>query len=451
MRSILLKNADFVVQDRDKVIRDASVYVEGGVIQDVGPAMDINNQHKADMEFDCRGHIVIPGLINSHNHLYEISQRGLGKDYPLDEWIKKIVYPVNQMLTGDDYYWLELMACADAARNGTTAIVEMMTSFARFHADRGVEAFLDFGMRGAVARSSSNRSRISDAENRPPEEDYKATAEFIDRWRERASPLVKPWVGPSMTITCEPSFQAELKRLAKEKGVKYHVHLAETAGITKAARDNGYLGDVALAYAHGLLDENTVIAHAVWVTDIELEMVKLAGAQIVHNPSSNQVLADGAAPVARMVAKGITVGLGTDGPSSNDSLDMVAEMKSCVKLSRVSTLNTTVLSSKQVFEMATLGGATILGYGNLGKLYKGFLADIACFRMRRNPSLYPVYDPIDALVYYGSGRDNVLTIIGGKVVYYDGSWPTIDVDKGMEKLDDICERVRGLLRIGADR
>jgi len=447
MQSILLKNADFVVQDRYRVIREASVYIEGGIIQDVGPAKSINNQYKADVEFDCKGHIITPGLINSHNHLYEISQRGLGKDYQLDDWIRKVVYPVNQMLTGEDYYWLELMACADAARNGTTAIVEMMTSFARFHADKGVEAFLDFGMRGAIARSSSNKSKISEAENRPPEEDYKATAEFIDRWKDRASPLVKPWVGPSMTITCEPSFQAELKRLAREKGVKYHVHLAETADITKAARNNGYLGDVALAHAYGLLDEDTVIAHAVWVTEIELEMIKLAGAQVVHNPSSNQVLADGAAPVSRMVAKGITVGLGTDGPSSNDSLDMVAEMKSCVKLSRVSALDTTVMSSKQAFEMATAAGAEILGYKNLGKLYKGFLADIACFRMRRNPSLYPVYDPIDALVYYGSGRDNVLTIIGGRVVYHEGSWPTIDVDKGLEKLDNIRERVRSLLGI----
>ena len=254
-------------------------------------------------------------------------------------------------------------------------------------------------------------------------------------------------VGPSMNITCPPDLQVKLKKLANEKGVKYHIHLAETANITKIARNNNYLGDVAWSYSYGLLDKNTVIAHAVWITDIEIEMINLSGAQVVHNPTSNQILADGIAPVTRLLAAGITVGLGTDGPSSNDSLDMVSEMKSCVKLSRISNLDTKSMSSKQAFKMATVNGSKILGMKNLGILQKGYLADIACFRIRRNPSLYPVYDPVDALVYYGSGRDNVLTIIDGRVVYNEGEWPTVDIDTGMEKIADIHERVRDLLKL----
>ena len=445
MRSLLLKDADYVVIDAHRFIRNASVYIENNVIEDIGPSTKINKEYKADIEYNCAGHIVTPGLINAHNHLYEISQRGLGKDFTLDEWIRKVVYPVNEMLSAEDYYWLELIGCADAARNGTTAIIEMMTSFARFHADMGIKAFLDFGMRGAVARSSSHSSLISGAENRSPEEDYKETANFIDRWK--GNSLVKPWVGPSMNITCPPDLQVKLKKLANEKGVKYHIHLAETANITKIARNNNYLGDVAWSYSYGLLDKNTVIAHAVWITDIEIEMINLSGAQVVHNPTSNQILADGIAPVTRLLAAGITVGLGTDGPSSNDSLDMVSEMKSCVKLSRISNLDTKSMSSKQAFKMATVNGSKILGMKNLGILQKGYLADIACFRIRRNPSLYPVYDPVDALVYYGSGRDNVLTIIDGRVVYNEGEWPTVDIDTGMEKIADIHERVRDLLKL----
>jgi 5-methylthioadenosine/S-adenosylhomocysteine deaminase len=445
IRSLLLKNADYVVIDAQRFIRNASIYIQDGIIEDIGPSTKLNRDYKAQMEYDCAGHIITPGLINAHNHLYEISQRGLGKDFALDDWIKRIVYPVNEMLSAEDYYWLELMGCADAARNGTTAIVEMMTSFARFHADMGIKAFYDFGMRGAVSRCSSDSSMISDAENRSPEEDYRETIAFIDKWSQAS--LVKPWVGASMNITCSPTLQTSLKKLANEKGVKFHIHLAETANITNIARSKSYLGDVALSYSHGLLDENTVIAHGVWVNDIEIEMIKLTGAQVVHNPTSNQILADGIAPVSRMLAKGVTVGLGTDGPSSNDSLDMVSEMKSCVKLSRISNLETKSMSSKQAFEMATVNGAKILGLRNLGKLQKGYIADIACFRIRRNPSLYPVYDPVDALVYYGSGRDNVLTIIDGKVVYHEGEWLTVDIDTGMKKLAEIHDRVRDLLKV----
>lgn len=447
MRSYILSNADFVVHDARRFTRNASVYIEGRFIRDVGPPHEIQRSYKADDEIDCRGCIIIPGLINSHNHLYEISQRGLGKTYSLDEWIKKVVYPVNQMLSAKDYYWLELVGCADAARNGTTAILEMMTSFARFHADEGMKAFNDIGMRGGIARSSSNKSLISEAENLPPEEDYRETVAFIDRWKNKNPDLVRPWVGPSMTITCEPNFQAELKRLAREKKVKYHVHLAETAGITRIAREMGYVGDIAWAYSYGLLDHDTVIAHAVWATDLELEMVKLTQAQIVHNPTSNQVLADGVAPVPRMLQKGIIVGLGTDGPSSNDSLDMVAEMKNCLMLTRVATMNTNSLSSRDVFTMATSSGAKILGYDNLGKVDKGFLADLACFKVRNNPSFFPVYDPVDALVFYGSGRDNVLTIINGSIIYRDGEWTTVNIDEGLSRVEEIRERVVDLLRL----
>lgn len=449
MNTILLRNADYVVQDKDNFITNGAVYIENGIIGAVGTTDEIAKNYSADLEYDCSGSIITPGLINCHSHLYEISQRGLGKTYSLDDWIRTVVYPVNQMLTSDDYYWLELMACADAARNGTTAIIEMMTSFARFHVDSGMQAFIDFGMRGAIARSSSNNSMISEAENLPPEEDFSQTVRFIEKWKNRENSIVTPWVGPSMTITCEPSFQARLKRLANEKNVKYHVHLAETITITNTAKRKGYLGDIAWAYSYGLLDERTLIAHAVWATDSELEMVKLSGAQIVHNPTSNQILADGVAPVPRMIERGITIGLGTDGPSSNDSLDMVQEMKACVMLARVSTLNPRAMSSSLVFDMATNAGAKILGYPNLGKLYEGYIADIACFSMRRNPCLLPVYHPIDALVYYGSGRDNILTIINGRVVYENGSWPTVNIDDTIEKIQDIRDRVVKLLKVSA--
>jgi len=301
-------------------------------------------------------------------------------------------------------------------------------------------------MRGAVARSSSSRSKISEAENWDADEDLKASRNYLESWIKNE--LVKPWIGPSMMITCEPSLISQLKKMANEFGTKFHIHLAETTGLVSEAKKQGYAGDVAWANAYGILDRNTVVGHAVWISEAELEIIKSSGSQVVHNPSSNQVLADGVAPVSKMLGSGITVGLGTDGPASNDSLDMVAEMKSCVLLSRVSTLNPNSLSAKQAFTMATQNGAKILGINNLGKVEKGAKADVACVRIRNNPSLNPIYDPIEALVYFGSGRDVCRTIINGRTVYDEGSFPTFDLEKSTSRLNEITERVRRQLQLG---
>jgi 5-methylthioadenosine/S-adenosylhomocysteine deaminase len=341
-------------------------------------------------------------------------------------------------MQGDDYYYAALVALSDCLRQGTTAVIEQLTNYARFHADREVEAYLQCGIRGAVARASTNRSTVDPGEERPEEEDLKASEAFLKRWAGR--PRVSPWLGPSGLFSCTPDLLKRLKDMATDHGSHFTIHLNETQVQAQLARREGFVGQIAQADHIGLLDERTSIAHAVWAGEGELALAARSGAQVIHNPSSNMILASGIANVPKMLKLGITVGLGTDGPGSNDSLDMVAEMKAAVLLHRVNTLQATVLHARDALRMATEAGARVLGVERLGRLEPGWKADVAAFRIA--PSMVPVYDPMDALVYSGSGRDSCLTVVDGEVLYRDGRPTRVDLEEALLHLERTAEAIR---------
>ncbi len=438
MPSLLLHRADFLVQDAQRSLRDAALYVEDGVIRDVGPTAEVERRHRAEVSIDLSGCIVTPGLINAHNHLYEVMSRGLAKDFGTEGWLAKAIYPIDRFMQGEDYYAAALVALADSLRQGTTAMIDMMTNYARFHADRAMEAFLHSGIRGALARASTNRSTIDPGEERPDDEDLKASEAFLKRWAGR--PRVAPWLGPSGLFSCTPDLLKRLKDMATAHGARFTIHLNETHVQARSARREGYVGQIAQADRIGILDERTSIAHAVWAGDGELAIAARTGAQIVHNPMSNMILASGVANVPKMLQLGIPVGIGTDGPASNDSLDMVTEMKAAVLLHRVNTLDATVLRARDAFRMATELGARVLGVDRLGRLEPGWLADVAAFRIA--PGMVPVYDPIESLVYSGSGRDASLTVVEGEVLYRDGRFTRLDITEALARLHKTAEAIR---------
>ena len=438
MATLLLKNITFLVQDAQRTLRSAALYIEGATIQDVGPSAELERRCEAGISIDLSGCIVTPGLINAHNHLYEIMSRGLAKDFGTEGWLAKAIYPIDRFMQGDDYYHAALVALADSLRQGTTTMIDMMTNYARFHADRAMEAFHQSGMRGALARASTNRSTIDPGEERPDEEDLEASEAFLKRWAGRGR--VAPWLGPSGLFSCTPDLLKRLKDLANAHGARFTIHLNETHVQAQAARKAGYVGQIAQADRIGILDERSSIAHAVWAGDAELAIAARTGAQIVHNPMSNMILASGVANVPRMLQLGIPVGLGTDGPASNDSLDMVTEMKAAVLLHRVSTLDATIVRARDAFRMATELGAQVLGVGRLGRLEPGWLADVAAFRIA--PGMVPVYDPIESLVYSGSGRDACLTIVDGEVLYRDGAFTRLDLAESLARLAKTAEAIR---------
>ena len=447
--ALLLHNSPWVVRAAGDYLQQASVCIEGDRITAVGPAAELAARYPQAERIDCSGLILIPGLINSHNHMYEVLCRGLGKDEGTEGWLLKAIYPVTSILAEEDYYYGALLACADSFRTGTTSVVEHVTNFARFHVDAEVRAMLDCHMRGRVARASSTASTINAAENAAPEAELKATEAYLDRWQ--GQELVRPWVGPSGIFSCDPVTLRRLKELARARGTRFHIHLSETRVQLDLAHKNGFPGQIEWAYRIGLLDPDTLVAHAVWISDAEIDILRHTGAMVVHNPSSNMILASGVANISQMLKTGVHVAAATDGPASNDSLDMIAEMKAAALLHRVATLDPKSIDSYTAFRMATEAGAKVMGLeGELGRLESGYLADVAGVQLAGNPCLHPCYDPVDALVYYGSGRDVALTIVGGRVVYRDGAYPTLNIGAVLEYVSSrIAPKVKSAVGMGA--
>jgi 5-methylthioadenosine/S-adenosylhomocysteine deaminase len=439
MSQLLLADADFVVCGATAVRRRASVAIVGSRIEAVGGASELDRRYPAAERLDCRGLILLPGLVNAHNHLFQVLMRGLGKRYAVFDWVKRLTYPVTRRLEAPDHYHSVLLACLDALRNGTTAIIDMPTHYARFHADEAMRAMQESGIRGAVVRTAADVSKVDPEENRPAADDEAAATAFLDRWQGKG--IVQAWLGPSGFHSASPELFQRMKALASRRGVRFHIHLGESDVGRGRARERGHVGEVEWADSLGLLDGRTSVAHGVWVNDTEIALLRRSGAQVVYNASSNQVLASGVANIVGMRAAGIPIALGSDGPASNDSLDMVAEMKAAVLLQRVHRLDALALSAADVFTMATEGGARVLGLDDLGRLAPGYLGDVVGVRCVGNPSLTPVYDPVESLVYHGSGRDVTLTVVDGRVVYRDGAFPSVDAGRVLAEVAAIQARI----------
>jgi 5-methylthioadenosine/S-adenosylhomocysteine deaminase len=436
MTAVLLHGAEWLVHSAGHSSRGTALAIEGELIAAIGSDEELLARFPDAERIDCRGMIVTPGLVNPHNHVYEILGRGLGKDMTTEQWLRGLVYPVNDVLDDEDFYWGAILACADALAAGTTTMVEQLTNLARFHADAEFRAFRDSGLRARVARASSTASTIDQRENGEPDDEVAATAAYLDRWA--GEDLVRPWVGPSGMFSCDPDTLVRLKQLANERGARFAIHLSETREQLQLAEANGYSGQIEWAHSLGLLDEQTVVAHAIWISGEEIELLRESDCHVVHNPTSNMLMTSGVAPVPAMLAAGVKVSIGSDGPSSNDAQDILAEMKMANLLQRAVSLDPTVLDARTCWRMGTEAGAEAVGLGGrLGRLEPGLLADIACFRIESNPAMQPVYDPVESLVYHGSGRDACITIVGGNVRHREGEFAELDLEQALHHVQSV--------------
>jgi 5-methylthioadenosine/S-adenosylhomocysteine deaminase len=431
----LLDNITYLALDASTVISDAAIVVDGATIAYAGPAEGLpTDDLSASRRIDCSGLLITPGLVNSHNHIYEILYRGLGKSCTTEDWLRNLVYPANRSLDPEDFYHGAVLAVAEAFSSGTTALVEQLTNFARHHADSEFRALLDCGIRARVARAASTSSVIDPSEEGAPDHELAAVEAFLNRWPREG--LVQPRVGPSGLFSCDRDTLVGLKRLANEAGVMFHIHLSESLRQQQLAESNGYEGQISWAADIGILDPGTVVTHAIFATERELAILADSGASVVHCPASNMVTASGIADIPRMLELGIPVALGTDGPASNDTQDMVAEMKAAVLLHRGATMDIDALDAATAFTMATRNGGAMFEPG-VGEIIAGGPADLAGFAFTDNPSIEPVYDPISSLVFTGSGRDTRLTMVAGEVVYDDGRFPTLDLTASLQHVRNV--------------
>jgi 5-methylthioadenosine/S-adenosylhomocysteine deaminase len=375
----------------------------------------------------------MPGLINGHTHTAMTLFRGLADDLPLKQWLFEKIFPAEaKFLNTDTVYWGSRLGCLEMIASGTTCFID-----GYFFQDETVRAAHDSGLRALIAQGVIDfpAPGVED-----PENNLKVAKEFVERWL-GFSDLIMPGIFCHSPLTCSEKTLENAWEISQQFDLPLQIHLSETSDevseILKKAgkRPVHYLDEL------GLINDSLIAAHAVHLDDGEIECLKENGAKVVHVPESNMKLCSGVARVLDMVKLGMPIGLGTDGCSSNNNLDMLQEMDTAAKLSKVFNLDPVALEAETVLRMATTWGASVLGLeDHVGTLEVGKKADIIVVDLH-GPNLCPVYDPLSALVYSASGADVKDVIVDGKVLMKDRKFATLDPNETMERVRRISSDI----------
>jgi 5-methylthioadenosine/S-adenosylhomocysteine deaminase len=397
---------------------DGFVAVQDGVIQAVGQARRPAELPAAREVLDAGGNIVMPGLVNTHCHAPMVWFRGLADDLPLQEWLTQKIFPVEGgWLNEDRIYWGTLLAAAEMIRGGTTTVADSY-----FYESEVRRALAQAGLRTVVAQGVLDFPFPGVPD---PQDNLANAARFLDSGAD-FSDLITSSVFCHTPYTCRPETLKSAKALTRKAGVPFFTHLAETRPEVEELRAKTGLGPVASLDSLGILDELTVVVHAVWLKPEDLDILAHRRVKVSHCPESNLKLASGVAPVAEFLARGVTVGLGTDGAASNNNLDLWGEMSLAARLHKVWQGDPTVLPAQQVVALATREGAEVLALGDrVGTLTKGKQADLIVVDVNQ-AHLTPLYDPFSHLVYAARPADVRHVMVAGRWLLKDRRLLTLD-------------------------
>jgi 5-methylthioadenosine/S-adenosylhomocysteine deaminase len=361
------------------------VAVQGGVIQAIGQACHPADLPRAWKVLDAGGNLLMPGLVNTHCHAPMVWFRGLADDLPLQDWLTRKIFPAESgWLDEDKIFWGTLLAAAEMIRGGVTTLAD-----GYFYEGEVRRALAQAGLRAVAAQGVLDFPFPGVPD---PQDNLANAGRFLDSGGD-FSELITSSVFCHTPYTCGPETLKGAKALTRKAGVPFFTHLAETRQEVEELRAKTGLGPAAYLDSLGILDELTVVVHAVWLTPEDLEILARRGVTVSHCPESNLKLAGGVAPVPELLARGVTVGLGTDGAASNNNLDLWGEMSLAARLHKVWQGDPTVLPAPQVVALATREGATVLGLGDrVGTLTPGKQADLIVVDVNQ-AHLTPLYDP----------------------------------------------------------
>lgn len=365
---------------------------------------------------DGRGLIVMPGLVNTHGHVAMTLLRGYADDLPLMRWLEEKIWPVEDRLTGEDVYWGTMLGIVEMLKSGTTTCTDMY-----FFMERAAGAVEESGIRAVLSRGLVG---INENSYRA----LKETRELIDRWNGGSGGRISVILGPHAPYTCPPPFLKKVMDLSEETGLPMQIHVAETRGEVENCRKEHGVTPVELLDRIGFLDHPVIAAHCVHLIPHDMEILAQKGIRVAHNPVSNLKLGSGLAPVAELLRRGVMVGLGTDGASSNNNLDLFEEMRVAALLPKGIAEEPTLLPARQALEMATRQGAGVLFLDNLGAIKEGYRADIIGVNYKQ-PHFTPLHDAAAHLVYSASGKDVDMVMVDGKLLMEKGKLIGLDEEK----------------------
>ncbi|MGI6586521.1 MAG: amidohydrolase [Gracilibacteraceae bacterium] len=415
---ILLKNAQIItLNDNDDVIPEGSIGIRDGRIDYTGEA---NRCLEAEYSkvIDCRGRTVMPGFVNAHNHLAMTMFRNYADDMKLMDWLFTKIFPMEDKLTDESVYWGSLLAMVEMIKSGTTTFADMY-----FFMESTARAVSESGMRAVLSRGLQGESGEEELDYRLREND-----ELFRKYHNSHNGRIKVMLAPHSVYTCSEAYLRKVAAKSLEQGIPVQIHLSESKEEVKTCVEKFGRSPVKYLEDLGLLNDRTVAAHCVAVDDADMDILASRKVNVVHNPGSNMKLASGAAPVFKMLSRGINVCLGTDGASSNNNLDMLEEMRLAAYLQKILADDPTVLPADTVMRMATSRGARALGFEGLGSIETGKAADMIVLNTEK-AHYYPKYNIKSAIVYSGNSADVETVIIDGSLIMENGHLVTLDEER----------------------
>lgn len=428
--TLVLHGATVITMDPERrVLADGAVAVQDDRIVAVGPTTQVLEVTPQADRLDCSGQVVIPGLVNTHTHLFQTLLKGLGDDLVLQDWFLQMTGPSAAQLTPDDVLAAARHGAVESIKSGTTTIADFMY----VHpvpglTDRVIEGLEDVGIRGLVGRGFMTTGADLGVPAALIEHHDDALADasrLIDRHNGTGS-TVEVALAPTMIWTVDREALRATRQLADATGARIMMHVAETPFEGRHARTEFGGPEVDVLEATGLLGPDLLAVHAVHCTATDIEVFVRCDVKVSHNPCSNLYLASGIAPVPEFLAAGLAVGLATDGPASSNNHNMIHALKFAALTQKGHRQDATVITAETVLEMATCLGAAALGMEDeIGSIEVGKKGDLVVLDLG-NAFAAPVHDPVSALVYSALGSEPRTVLVDGRVVLSEGALTTVD-------------------------
>jgi 5-methylthioadenosine/S-adenosylhomocysteine deaminase len=434
---ILLRGGTVVtMNEKFDVFEDGAVAIRGDSIVAVGLTEEIAAAYSPAETVDCTDTVIMPGLVNAHTHIPMTLMRGLNDDLRLDVWLGYLMPVEREFVTPEFVKLGARVACAEMIRSGVTSFADMF-----YYEESIAEQVAEIGMRALLGQTilvfpAPDAETFEDA--------LLLCRRFIKRWN--GHPLIQPAVAPHAWYTATPELLLACADLARAFDVPLHTHVAETKFEADNSVNQNHMSVVTWLEQHGILDTKLLAAHCVHIDEQDMFSLRRMGAGVAHCPSSNLKLASGIAPIAQMLKLGLKVGVGTDGPASNNDLDMVEEMRLASFIGKVAAQNPTVLPARQTLEIATIGGARAIHMGHLtGSLEPGKRADIAVRDMtgiHNQPHFHNHPDAVYSRIVYSSKSSDVVHVLcNGQWLMRDRALLTVDEAAARDEAIAVAKKI----------
>jgi 5-methylthioadenosine/S-adenosylhomocysteine deaminase len=398
------------------VIENGAIAVKNGKITFIGKA-DFATNIKAEKTINAKDKVAMPGLINCHTHVAMTLFRGIAEDQPLKTWLKETIWPLEAKLKPEDVYAGALLGCLEMIKNGTTCFADMY-----FHEDMVTRAVEQSGLRGVLAQGIFKTEKMLDE-----------SVNFAEKFHGYANGRIKTMLGPHAVYSCSPRLLTTISEKASKLGVGVHIHLAESKEmLSEKISETKFLDEI------GFFKGQVLAAHCINLSKEDMAILSRRGVHVAHVPVANMKLGLGAAKIVDLTSLGVNICLGTDGPASNNTLDMFETMKVAALLQKLVYNDPTVMPAYEIIKMATINGAKALGLdGEIGSLEVGKKADIILIDLLK-PHLKPLHNIYASIVYSMRGSDVDTVMVDGKILMENRQLKTLDEQAVMEKAEKLA-------------